>query len=154
MKLIAILVLLVSFLISPALSELTYTVEATDNGVPIPQSEIHLEPFEPGTFGHAFNKNITLPTRSKGSKLARRTNPVANSANWCGSVRLASSSNPIKLIHGTFQHPTCTRRTGQTYPQAVAAWVGIDGDSYTSALLQSGTVCKINAATGAIVYVA
>jgi hypothetical protein len=30
-----------------------------------------------------------------------------------------------------------------TYPQAAANWVGIDGDSYTSALLQSGTVCKV-----------
>jgi hypothetical protein len=121
-----------------ALAELTFTVEATRNGVPIPQSEIRLVPFEFGRsrMGHATPPEVHRKTR--------RSNPTANSANWCGSVNTTPSTNQIKVIHGTFQHPTCSLRSGMTtFPQAAANWVGIDGDSYTAALLQAGTVCKV-----------
>lgn len=120
-------------------ADLTFTVKATRKGVPVPKSEIKLEPFEFGRsrMGHA--------TQVEGSnRRLRRANPTANSANWCGSVNTTPSTNQIKVIHGTFQHPTCTKRTGvTTYPQAAANWVGIDGDSWTSSLLQAGTVCKV-----------
>ncbi|KAK4237325.1 hypothetical protein C8A03DRAFT_34738 [Achaetomium macrosporum] len=127
-----------------ALAELTFTVEATKNGVPIPQSEIKLEPLEfgIGRVGHG--------TPAQGHRRFRRANIAATSANWCGSVNTASSSNQIKLVHASFQHPTCTKRTGATYPQAAANWAGIDGDSHTSALLQAGTVCKIDSSTGIV----
>jgi hypothetical protein len=121
-----------------ALAELTFTVEATRNGVPIPKSEIRLVPFEFGRsrMGHATPPNVHRKTR--------RANPTANSANWCGSVNTTPSTNQIQVIHGTFQHPTCSLRSGMTqFPQAAANWVGIDGDTYTSALLQAGTVCKV-----------
>jgi len=127
-----------------ALAELTFTVKATRNGVPIPQSEIKLEPFEFGRthMGHATPAQVHRKTR--------RTNAQANSNNWCGSVNTTPSTNQIKVAHGSFQHPTCTIRSGATYPQAAANWVGIDGDSYTSALLQAGTVCKISSSSGVV----
>ena len=122
-----------------ALAELSFTVTATRKGVPVPKSEIKLEPFEFGRsrIGHATQ--VGSPNRR-----TRRSNTQANSANWCGSVNTTPSTNQIKVIHAAFQHPACTKRTGvNTYPQAAANWIGIDGDSYTSALLQSGTVCKV-----------
>ncbi|KAK4039544.1 concanavalin A-like lectin/glucanase domain-containing protein [Parachaetomium inaequale] len=129
-----------------AVAELTFTVEATRGGVPIPKSEIKLEPFE---FGRTRMGHATPPPQVH--RKTRRTNPTANSANWCGSVNTVPSTNQIKVIHGTFQHPTCTKRAGvTTYPQAAANWVGIDGDSWTSALLQAGTVCKIDNSTGIV----
>ena len=122
-----------------ALADLTFTVTATRKGVAVPKSEIKLEPFEFGRsrIGHATQVGSA-------NRRIRRSNTQANSANWCGSVNTTPSTNPIKVIHAAFQHPACTKRTGvNTYPQAAANWVGIDGDSYTSALLQSGTVCKV-----------
>ncbi len=121
-------------------ADLTFTVTGTRKGVPIPKSEIKLVPFEFGRsrVGHATQAD------GSGSRRLRRSNPSANSANWCGSVNTTPSTNQIKVIHAAFQHPTCTKRTGvTTYPQAAANWVGIDGDSVTSVLLQSGTVCKV-----------
>lgn len=128
-----------ALLAGKALAELTFTVEATHNGVPIPESEIKLDPFE---FGRSrIGQGAATPSSHRKT---RRANPPVNSANWCGSVNYTPSSNQIKLIHGYFQHPTCSKRNGvNTYPQAAAAWVGIDGDTWTSALLQSGTVCKV-----------
>jgi hypothetical protein len=130
-----------------ALADLNFTVTATRNGVPIPKSEIRLEPFE---FGRSRMGHNVPP---KPHRKMRRANPTANSANWCGSVNTvpaSPSTSQIKVIHGVFQHPTCTQRAGvTTYPQAAANWVGIDGDSWTSALLQAGTVCKVCLSWGA-----
>ncbi|KAH6842623.1 concanavalin A-like lectin/glucanase domain-containing protein [Chaetomium sp. MPI-CAGE-AT-0009] len=128
-----------------ALAELTFTVSATRNGVPIPKSEIKLEPFEFGRSRMGHNK------APQAHRKTRRSNPTANSANWCGSVNTTPSTDQIQVIHGLFQHPTCSQRSGvTTYPQAAANWVGIDGDSWTSALLQAGTVCKIDNSTGIV----
>lgn len=130
-----------------ALAELTFTVKATRKGVPIPKSEIKLVPFEFGRSRMGHNEAAPVAAHRK----TRRTNPTANSANWCGSVNNAPTGKSIKLIHGTFQHPTCTQRSGvTTYPQAAANWVGIDGDTWTSALLQSGTVCKVDNSSGIV----
>ncbi|KAK4133749.1 concanavalin A-like lectin/glucanase [Trichocladium antarcticum] len=130
-----------------ALAELTFTVSATRNGVPIPQSEIKLVPFESGHSRMGPDRATPVPPHRK----TRRANPTAVSANWCGSVNKAPSGKQIKLIHGVFQHPTCTVRSGvTTYPQAAAAWAGIDGDTWTSALLQSGTVCKVDNSSGIV----
>ncbi|KAK3906083.1 hypothetical protein C8A05DRAFT_41079 [Staphylotrichum tortipilum] len=136
-----------------ALADLSFTVEATRKGVRIPQSEIKLVPFEFGRsrIGHGHGTPPPGPPGRSSSKM-RRANPSATSANWCGSVNTTPSNNPIKVVHGAFQHPTCSPRAGvTTFPQAAANWVGIDGDSWTSALLQSGTVCKISS-NGAIVH--
>ncbi|KAK3316613.1 concanavalin A-like lectin/glucanase domain-containing protein [Apodospora peruviana] len=138
--------LFLSLVFTQALAEFSFTVEATDNGVPIPQSEIKLEPLEP-TIGGIIGNSSKPSAPSK----VRRTNAVAWSSNWCGSVGHTTSTNQIKIVHGIFQHPGCTKRTGATYPQAAASWVGIDGNTHTSALFQAGTVCKFDTSTSSVV---
>jgi len=116
---------------------LRYSITATRKGVPIPASEIKLKPLETYQLGNP---------PSKATRLNPRANPIANSSNWCGSVNTAPSGKSIVSVTGMFQHPNCAKRTGSgvTWPQAVAAWVGIDGDSWTSALLQAGSVCEVS----------
>ncbi|KAK0631568.1 concanavalin A-like lectin/glucanase domain-containing protein [Immersiella caudata] len=133
--------------------EFTFTVEATFRGKKIPKNEIRLNKMARGKdanpgkkLGLEKKKNSQSDNDAGSVKRPRRAtpNPAASSGNWCGSVRRGMSTNQIKLIHAYFQHPTCTKRAGQTYPQAVAQWAGIDGDSWGGALLQSGTVCKFD----------
>ncbi|KAJ4303896.1 hypothetical protein N0V88_001496 [Collariella sp. IMI 366227] len=143
------ILLLFALVAHTAVAELTFTVEATQKGAPIPKSEIKLEPLESDSDHMHLGRPAPPPSQTNG--VVRRSNPTANSANWCGAVNTTPSSNPIKTIHGVFQHPTCSQRAGiTTYPQAAANWVGIDGDSWTSALLQAGTVCKIDNSTGVV----
>ncbi|KAH6617693.1 concanavalin A-like lectin/glucanase domain-containing protein [Chaetomium sp. MPI-SDFR-AT-0129] len=135
---------------------LTFTIEATQHGKPIPPSQIKLEPFEFGRSHIGHHGPVPAPPSSPEAvdptpRMAKRANPTATSNNWCGSVNTLSKTNPVKTIHGEFQHPTCSLRGGSTtFPQAAANWVGIDGDSWTSALLQAGTVCKIDNSTGIV----
>lgn len=132
----------------------TFTVEATFKGKKIPQTEIKLAKMAPGKQSQS-GKKISAEKTSQSeieAAIRKRANPTSNSANWCGSVNHATTANPIKLIHAYFQTPTCTKRTGQTYPQAVAQWAGIDGDSWPSALLQSGTVCKFDNSSASARY--
>ncbi|KAK3942630.1 concanavalin A-like lectin/glucanase domain-containing protein [Diplogelasinospora grovesii] len=129
------------------LAEFSYTIEATHNGVPIPQDQIKLEAHEPTT--DILNRTWapSPPSSKPPSRTGKRSNPVSISANWCGAVKHTNSSNQIKIVHGYFQHPTCSLRSGVTsYPQYAAPWVGIDGDTWTSAILQSGTVCTVSSA--------
>ena len=133
----------------------TFTVEATFKGKKIPQSEIKLNAIPPGQEANpdkklGLEKQNNIRRSGNSGITARAPNPTAGSANWCGSVRHATTTNRIKLIHAFFQQPTCTRRTGQTYPQAAAQWAGIDGDTWPGALLQSGTVCKIDNGTAPV----
>jgi hypothetical protein len=126
------------------LAEFSYAIEATHNGVPIPQDQIKLEAHEPTT--DILNRTWapSPPSSKPPSRTGKRSNPVSISANWCGAVKHTNSSNQIKIVHGYFQHPTCSLRSGVTsYPQYAAPWVGIDGDTWTSAILQSGTVCTV-----------
>ena len=123
-----------------ATAQLKFIVEATHKGKPIPKSEIKLVPI---AIDKARSTTRISPTKNPMRK-EKRANPTATSGNWCGSVNHATSADPIKVIHAYYQHPDCTKRTGVTqYPQAAAAWAGIDGDSWTSALLQSGTSCQV-----------
>jgi hypothetical protein len=131
--------------------QFSFKVEATFKGRPIPQSEIKLERID--TKKNAPSTVKLLPDKAKAEvdpTVRKRANPTASSANWCGAVNHATNANQIKLIHAYFQHPTCTKRSGQTYPQAAAQWAGIDGDSWGAALLQSGTVCKFDNATATV----
>ncbi|KAK1754262.1 concanavalin A-like lectin/glucanase domain-containing protein [Echria macrotheca] len=124
-----------------------FSVTATYKGKPIPPGQIKLTPIKT----EEARSTQRISPASKDAAIRRRANPTANSANWCGSVNHATSTNQIKLIHAYYQHPSCTKRSGVTqYPQAVAAWAGIDGDSWTTALLQSGTTCKIDNSTGIV----
>lgn len=137
--------------------EFTFTVEATFKGKKIPQNEIKFAKIPPGKEASPGKKlGLEKKNSQPDSGLATRgitpKNPPSGSANWCGSVKHTTPSNQIKLIHAVFQHPTCTKRTGQTYPQAAAQWAGIDGDTWGGAVLQSGTVCKFDNSSASVRY--
>ncbi|KAK5653281.1 hypothetical protein OQA88_9180 [Cercophora sp. LCS_1] len=114
----------------------------SQNGVPLPESEFNLTKLE-------FVPGSSTPVA--GAKLAARANKVENSGNYCGTVGRAQASNRIKFITGTFNHPGCSPNMNFSrirFPQAVAPWVGIDGDTYTSSLVQAGTNCVVNDPSG------
>lgn len=128
-----------------ALSELTYNVTATKNGAPVQGSDIVLERIEPSL--HRLNTTLTSPTARKDrNRKAKRTNPIYYSSNWCGAVQHSVSTNKITSVHAYFQVPTLSQRPGVTsFPQYVATWVGIDGATWGSALLQSGITSQVRA---------
>ncbi|OIW24719.1 concanavalin A-like lectin/glucanase [Coniochaeta ligniaria NRRL 30616] len=127
-----------------ALSELTYTVTATKNGTPVQDSDIVLERVEPSL--HRLNTTLTGPAKLKDrGRRAKRTNPTYYSSNWCGAVQHSVSTNKITSVHAYFQVPTLSQRPGVTsFPQYVATWVGIDGATWGSALLQSGVTSQLS----------
>ena len=138
------------FAVEQAVAQFKFTHEATFKGKPVPQSEIKVVPFE------TPRKSARVAPAQDAKfahKKTRRANPTSVSANWCGSVNHGSPSNQIKIVHTSYQHPACSKRTGVTsYPQVAAVWAGIDGDSVTTAILQAGTTCKVSS-TGAVTYV-
>ncbi|KAK4201526.1 concanavalin A-like lectin/glucanase domain-containing protein [Triangularia verruculosa] len=129
-------------LLSSFATALQYEVSGTRKGVPIPKEQIKFAPYQ---FGRSKNNNPRAEVPK--SMRIKRGNPTSSSANWCGAVNHTPTSNKIKSIHAFWQVPGCTKRTGHTYPQGAAVWTGIDGNTWTSALLQSGTVCKIDNST-------
>lgn len=70
------------------------------------------------------------------------TKPTQN--NWCGAVNRTPSYNPIQVLHTFWNHPECSPREGDRFPQGLASWGGIDGNGDSAGLLQAGTVCKVN----------
>ncbi|CAG7919414.1 unnamed protein product [Penicillium olsonii] len=64
---------------------------------------------------------------------------VAYSKNWAGVVREdPPPSATYTAVSATFTVPTPTATDNSNEMQAVSAWVGIDGDTYTEAILQTG----------------
>lgn len=130
------------------LAGLTYTITGTQDGKTINPSDIKLEQFPPTL--HRLNVTANTqpvpPTRERGrNRQAKRgTNAVYYSSNWCGVVQHSPSSNAITNVHAYFQVPTLSPRPGVTsFPQYVATWVGIDGATWGSALLQSGVTSQV-----------
>jgi hypothetical protein len=126
-----------------ALAEITYTVKATRNGKPIPASEIVIERKPPSLhrLERAADERPKPPNR--GNKV-KRTNAVSYSSNWCGAVQGSPSTNKITSVYGWYQVPTLSARPGvSSFPQYVATWAGIDGATWGSALLQSGTASEV-----------
>ncbi|KAJ5120986.1 uncharacterized protein N7515_008947 [Penicillium bovifimosum] len=61
------------------------------------------------------------------------------SKNWAGVVREEPpASATYNAVSATFTVPTPTATDNSGDMQAVSAWVGIDGDTYTKAILQTG----------------
>jgi hypothetical protein len=58
------------------------------------------------------------------------------SSNWAGGILIASTAT-YKSITGTFTVPT-PKSTGGSAEQCATAWVGIDGDTCQTAILQTG----------------
>ncbi|KAK4225126.1 concanavalin A-like lectin/glucanase domain-containing protein [Podospora fimiseda] len=131
-----------ALLFQDAVAQLTIRASGTRNGVPIPESELKFHRYDFGRSRNGKDDALLLP--SPKHRMTKRANTQYSSANWCGSVASTTTSNKIKYIEANWVHPTCTKRTGQSYPQAVAVWSGIDGDTVTSSIIQAGTVCKFD----------
>ncbi|KAI0773056.1 acid proteinase [Trametes elegans] len=76
------------------------------------------------------------------SALSNVTNPEFSS-NWAGAV-LVSGSNTYKSVTGTFTVPTPREPSGGSGTHSASAWVGIDGDTCGSAILQTGLDFNVN----------
>ncbi|CAI7578536.1 unnamed protein product [Penicillium discolor] len=83
----------------------------------------------------------SLPAEKKGVLLKEGTEGanVQYSKNWAGVVReKPPASATYNAVSATFTVPEPTATDDSGDMQAVSAWVGIDGDTYTKAILQTG----------------
>lgn len=86
-----------------------------------------------GRQSHPAEKNGVL--LKEGSQSA----DVEYSKNWAGMVREhPPPSATYNAVSATFTVPEPTATDDSGDMQAVSAWVGIDGDTYTEAILQTG----------------
>ncbi|CAK5266532.1 unnamed protein product [Mycena citricolor] len=78
-----------------------------------------------------------LPTEGPHANLiSNATSHVAYSQNWAGAS-LESPSGTYTSVTGTFTVPT-PRSAGGSGSSAASAWVGIDGDTCSSGIMQTG----------------
>ncbi|KAF4612504.1 hypothetical protein D9613_012749 [Agrocybe pediades] len=82
--------------------------------------------------GRQSNPNFRLGGESQGA-LSTNASHVEFSSNWAGAVWDTQPAGTFKSVTGTFVVPTPTGSNG-----AASAWVGIDGDTCGSAILQTG----------------
>ncbi|KAJ3713749.1 acid proteinase [Lentinula guzmanii] len=101
-------------------------------------------------FAIPSGKERMASRRSRRSDVTRQSKPVnlitnpqttnvshvEYSENWAGAVLVASTAT-YKAVTGTFTVPT-PKSTGGSSEQCASAWVGIDGDTCDSAILQTG----------------
>ncbi|KAL2864360.1 A4/G1 family peptidase [Aspergillus lucknowensis] len=86
--------------------------------------------------------NIPAPGGHPGSQSGFRTAEtaaIAYSNNWSGAAREKPlAGGPYTAVSATFTVPEPTAAPGSNAMQAGSAWVGIDGDTYSAAILQTG----------------
>ncbi|KAF7310077.1 hypothetical protein MIND_00380900 [Mycena indigotica] len=71
------------------------------------------------------------------NNLAKNITNEAYSSNWAGAS-YESAANTYKSVTGTFVVPTPSAPSGGSGTYAASAWVGIDGDTCGTAILQTG----------------
>lgn len=87
----------------------------------------------PHKFDNSGEENKVLLKEGSGSA------DVQYSKNWAGIVREnPPASGTYTAVSATFTVPDPTATDNSGDMQAVSAWVGIDGDTYTQAILQTG----------------
>ncbi|KAG8882335.1 hypothetical protein FRB98_003768 [Tulasnella sp. 332] len=79
----------------------------------------------------------------------RNTSNVVYSSNWAGAVHYTHNAGTFNSVTGTFIVPTPKAASGSASGSA-SAWVGIDGDSCGTAILQTGVDFTIT--DGAVSY--
>lgn len=132
--------LLLLLLLPRPVTPLAYTVTGTKNGLPIDASAIELVAFpSERSGGLAALDLLTLTRRTQAPAAAPSPGAAVLDNNaWCGPVLTTPATNAVTAVHAYFQVPTPTLRPGVAAPQYVGEWVGIDGMSYSAALLQAG----------------
>ncbi|KAL1845831.1 hypothetical protein Plec18167_009265 [Paecilomyces lecythidis] len=82
-----------------------------------------------------------IPEGSTTTKAPNGSNDthVQYSSNWAGAVlESPPSGQTFNQVSGVFTVPTPSAPSGASGSSAASAWVGIDGDTYTNAILQTG----------------
>jgi len=72
------------------------------------------------------------------------TSFTSYSSNWAGAVYDFTSPNTFQSATGTFVVPVPRTPAGDSGTYSAAAWVGIDGDTCGSAILQAGITMSVN----------
>ncbi|CAG5155725.1 uncharacterized protein ALTATR162_LOCUS3804 [Alternaria atra] len=108
-----------------------------------------------GTRRHRTQPMILVGTAAKeNSKFVadvdNTTAHVDYSSNWSGAVLEQPSSGYFKSATGRFTVPT-PKHVGSGGTESASAWVGIDGDSCASGLLQAGIDFTVSS-SGAVSY--
>lgn len=86
-----------------------------------------------------------------GAPLTNATTQVSYSDNWAGVVQTAPpAGTTFSAISATFNIPAVSEPSGGSGTHAASAWVGIDGDTYQKAILQSG--CDFTVSGGSESY--
>jgi len=97
------------------------------------------------------------PMDAKGSnpKIEVRQDTIYT-ANWSGGILAPPASQAFAAVSGTFPVPKPAVPQGVTSTDnqwAASAWVGIDGDTYADAILQTGVDFSVDS-SGNVVYTA
>lgn len=123
-----------------AAAELSFTASAVHQGRKVDTSGLEFVPIPPRSKGHFRHGNGTYSGRNStsGGGGHHRRSSVSSSSDWCGVSQHSTAQNPITSVYGVFSAPSLSFRPNLPYPQSGAAWVGIDGASCQTALLQAG----------------
>jgi hypothetical protein len=147
--------LLASVLSRMAAAELTFSATAVQRGKEIDTSGLEFVPIPPRSwsrphFRQGGGSNSTTAGSPPGGQTTQRNNDkraaISYSADWCGVSQHSTNNNPITSVYGIFSAPNLTQRPGYSYPQYGAAWIGIDGASCQTALLQAGITTVVSSA--------
>ncbi|KAL4919051.1 peptidase A4 family-domain-containing protein [Aspergillus aurantiobrunneus] len=97
---------------------------------------------EARTLNRQSNPLTLIPGGHQGAQSGFRSAnnaAIAYSNNWAGVVREnPPPGGPYTAVSATFTVPKATAAPGNNEMQAASAWVGIDGDTYSGAILQTG----------------
>ncbi|KAK0639893.1 concanavalin A-like lectin/glucanase domain-containing protein [Cercophora newfieldiana] len=119
---------------------LDITVSGTQNGEPIPASELTFSNWEDGPLRWRPENIAERPGNNKFAATAA-ANPTADSPSYCGSINRSTASNRVKSITGAWQHPNCRVQTDKELRQAAAPKVVIGHG--TSVVLYAGSYCQV-----------
>lgn len=120
-----------------ALAALATAVLAVPNGIIDLGDGVKLVPREP----RAAHRVERLRDFRRGLKIsdgtATNNSDVSYSTNWAGAVQIGTGYDSIT---GTIEVPTASVPSGGSSRKqyAASAWVGIDGDTCSTAILQTG----------------
>jgi hypothetical protein len=141
-------------LLAQVVTCLQVSVSATHKGQAIDASDIVLREVE--STSNLFKKlhdDPAPPTRNpRGQRRSERReeagplgkrNEILYTGDWCGATSSTPSTNKITNVQGYYQVPAPTVRASQGTPQYAGAWVGIDGVTWSTSLVQAGTASAI-----------
>jgi len=86
----------------------------------------------------------SLPIQGKEFDQATQT---SYSTNWAGAVQVSPPAGTFTAIAGSWTLPTVSTPSGGSGEYYNSEWVGIDGDTCESAILQAGTVSYVDGKT-------